>query len=101
MPAVEEFAMDKLIGEDTTVWKKYDVLSNAGGLAFTQQEFIITCGAGDPFLDDNRAFDKRLNDLKINHTYIEQEGGHNFQYWSQAAEYEVLFFHKYFNRFKK
>lgn len=101
MPEVYNFGMDKLIGKDTTVWKHFDVLSNARLLAFSQQELIITCGLSDPFLEYNKALDRKLNELKIHHTYIEQEGAHNFQYWSGAAQYEVLFFHRFFEQFKR
>ncbi|SFW90041.1 EamA family transporter [Chitinophaga sancti] len=101
VPEVYNFGMSKLIGTDTAVWKRYDVLSNARQLAFSQQELIMTCGISDPFLVYNRALDAKLNELKIHHTYIEQEGGHNFQYWSAAAEYEVLFFHRYFEGYRK
>lgn len=101
LPEVRTFGIDKLIGNDTAVWQRYDVLSNARMLAFSQQELIMTCGTSDPFLEYNRMLDRKLNEWRIHHTYIEQEGEHNFQYWSGAAEYEVLFFHRFFEKFKK
>lgn len=101
MPEIHTFGIDKLIGNDAAVWQRYDVLSNARMLAFSQQELIMTCGTDDPFLEYNRTLDKKLNELSIHHTYIEQEGAHNFQYWSGAAEYEVLFFHRFFGKYKR
>lgn len=101
LPEVRTFGIDKLIGNDTAVWKRYDVLSNARTLAFSQQEVILACGTEDPFLEYNRALDRKLNELKIHHTYMEQEGEHNFQYWSGVAEYEVLFFHRFFLRYSR
>lgn len=98
VPFIHDFGIDKLIGNDSTAWKKYDVLSNAQQLAFSQQEIMISCGTSDPFLSFNRQLDQKLNELKIHHTYMEQEGEHNFRYWSEAAEYQVLFFHRFFER---
>lgn len=100
VPFIHDFGIDKLIGNDSAVWKKFDVLGNAQQLAFSQQEIIFSCGTSDPFLTFNRQLDQKLNELKIHHTYMEQQGEHNFQYWSDAAEYEVLFFHKYFNLYR-
>lgn len=96
VPFIHDFGMDKLIGSDSATWRRYDVLSNAQQLAFSQQEIMISCGTSDPFLQFNRQLDQKLNELKIHHTYMEQEGEHNFRYWSEAATYQVLFFHRFF-----
>jgi S-formylglutathione hydrolase FrmB len=93
-PYITAFGIDKLI--DAASWKQYDVLSNCSLYQFTQQRIILTCGYSDPFLPYNRALHVQFNHLKIDHSYMEQPGGHDFEYWSEAAAYVVLFMHKYF-----
>ncbi|MFB6457804.1 alpha/beta hydrolase-fold protein [Chitinophaga sp. Hz27] len=100
LPFIQDFGINKIIGNDSTVWKQYDVLQNAGLLAFSQQEIILSCGTADPFLLYNRALDVKLNELHIAHTYVESPGAHDFKYWSEAAQYEVLFLHQYFEQYK-
>ncbi|NIG55960.1 alpha/beta hydrolase-fold protein [Chitinophaga sp. Cy-1792] len=100
VPFIKDFGINKLIGNDSASWKQYDVLQNARQLAFSQQEIILTCGTDDPFLPYNRELNATLNKLHIAHTYVESPGAHDFRYWSDAAQYEVLFLHNYFERYK-
>ena len=34
----------------------------------------------------------------IAHTFIVRPGSHNHDYWRNALEYQLLFFHNYFDR---
>jgi enterochelin esterase-like enzyme len=36
-------------------------------------------------------------ELDIPHDYIERPGGHSWDYWGNAVEYQLLFFSKLFN----
>ena len=52
----------------------------------------IDCGAEDPFLEDNRAFHKQLESLKITHEYEEFTGSHDWAYWDTHIQ-EAIAFH--------
>ncbi|MDP4284412.1 MAG: alpha/beta hydrolase family protein [Bacteroidota bacterium] len=57
---------------------------------------IFDCGINDPFIENNRKLHGELLKLKIPHDYTERNGTHNWDYWSNAVCYQLLFFHKYF-----
>jgi enterochelin esterase-like enzyme len=49
----------------------------------------------------NRAMHDKLLKLKIPHDYTERPGKHDWLYWSNAVDYQMLFFRKYFDRVLK
>jgi putative tributyrin esterase len=52
----------------------------------------IDCGTSDFLLDQNRAFHKHLEAMKIAHEYEEFPGGHDWAYWDQHVR-EAIAFH--------
>jgi S-formylglutathione hydrolase FrmB len=61
---------------------------------------IFDCGNDDPFAGINRELHQKMLKLKIPHDYIERPGTHNWDYWSNAVQYQLLFFRNYFDRLK-
>jgi len=59
---------------------------------------IFDCGINDPFIKTNRQLHAELAELKIPHDYIERNGTHNWDYWSNAVSFQLLFFHKFFQK---
>ena len=57
---------------------------------------IFDCGMDDFFLEANRAIKREMDYRNIPHTYIERPGGHNWDYWREAVQYQLLFFDAYF-----
>ena len=53
---------------------------------------IQMCGTEDFLLEENRTFDKTLNDLGYNHLYIEAKGDHEWPYWDKAIQYAFMYF---------
>ena len=53
----------------------------------------IDCGTEDFLLDQNRAFHKHLETLKVEHEYEEFPGGHEWGYWDLHIQ-QALAFHK-------
>lgn len=51
----------------------------------------IDCGTSDFLLEDNRAFHQHLVDLGIPHSYAEYPGGHDWGYWDQHVQEQILF----------
>jgi putative tributyrin esterase len=52
----------------------------------------IDCGTEDGLLDENRAFHRHLEKLRIPHEYAEHPGTHNWAFWDERVQ-EALRFH--------
>lgn len=61
---------------------------------------VMDCGTEDFVLEMSRLAHKKMLDLKIPHDYTERPGGHDWNYWRTAVQYQLLFFRKYFDRNK-
>ena len=59
-------------------------------------KIIFYCGVSDFFINVNRARHQKLVDKKIDHDYIERPGEHNWNYWNNSVQYQLLFFHNFF-----
>ncbi|HEX2606813.1 MAG TPA: alpha/beta hydrolase family protein [Flavisolibacter sp.] len=59
---------------------------------------IIDCGTQDRIIGMSRAAHEKMLKLKIPHDYIERPGTHDWDYWRNAIEYQLLFFRKYFDK---
>jgi putative tributyrin esterase len=56
------------------------------------------CGVSDPYIEQNRAFRQRLQELGITHQYAEHEGGHSWEYWHKHLADHLLFHDDAFRR---
>jgi len=54
--------------------------------------FRFDCGTEDLLIDHNRLLHKKLEENKIQHTYVEYPGGHEWDYWRKHVEESLLFF---------
>ncbi|MCC7245425.1 MAG: hypothetical protein IT269_07090 [Saprospiraceae bacterium] len=79
-------------------WEKNSVINLLPALKNRKIPMILDCGLGDFFLPVNRAVHQRLLELGIPHEYTERPGEHNSAYWSNAVDYQIVFFDKFFNR---
>jgi|KBSSwiS6_1023812.scaffolds.fasta_scaffold00558_3 S-formylglutathione hydrolase FrmB len=99
-PFPRNWHLSKRLG-DTTLnadnWKNYSVLNVIDHYHGDSSKIIIDCGLDDFFLDVNRALHKKMQDLKIQHDYIERPGKHDWDYWRNAVKYQLLFFKNYFD----
>jgi enterochelin esterase-like enzyme len=64
------------------------LLANKERLPF----FRFDCGSEDFLLNDNRQLHKSLQENNIEHTYVENPGGHQWNYWRTHIEDSLLFF---------
>lgn len=53
---------------------------------------VLDCGSDDFFINDNRELHQVLNSYKVAHDYTERPGGHTWDYWNNAIQYQMLFF---------
>jgi S-formylglutathione hydrolase FrmB len=81
-------------------WTSYSVTTVIETPASDSLAIIIDCGTEDFFYSVNHALHEKMVRLKIPHDYIERPGKHDWAYWNNAVEYQVLFFADYFRKMK-
>lgn len=91
----------KRLGDTTRLdtWKSHSVIHMVEN--YNRKDsilMIIDCGTEDFFYKDNHALHEKMLKLGIPHEYIERPGKHDWKYWGDSVEYQLLFFAKYFNR---
>jgi S-formylglutathione hydrolase FrmB len=94
----------KLIGDTiqyADTWKKFSVINVVENYPKDSLDIIIDCGVDDFFYSSNNALHEKMLKLKIPHDYIARPGNHNWNYWGNAVQYQLLFFRKYFDRMLK
>ncbi len=83
-----KFGLHKVFGPLDVAFKSENDISilAAKSKAASLPYLYFDCGAEDPFLEQNRDFDKLLNIRKIAHEFHELPGNHNWKYWDQQLE---------------
>ncbi|WP_129716581.1 alpha/beta hydrolase family protein [Pedobacter sp. SYP-B3415] len=77
-------------------WAANSVIEQLHLLTPGKLALIIDCGKGDFFYDVNVALHEKLDYLNINHDFIIRPGVHNWEYWSNAVGYQLLYFSRFF-----
>lgn len=77
-------------------WKIYSVINVVEQYPKDSVAIIIDCGTEDFFYTVNHALHEKMVTLKIPHDYIERPGKHDWDYWKNAVQYQLLFFSKHF-----
>ncbi|MBA4260030.1 MAG: XynC protein [Chitinophaga sp.] len=95
------YGVEKILG-DTAVnrnyWNDWSVLNAIEKKPTDSLAIIIDCGVEDRVLPMNRAVHEKMQKLNIAHEYTERPGNHDWKYWTNAIDYQVLFFSKHFKR---
>jgi len=97
--SVHKYDVAKRIGDSSLYpenWKKYSVINVVDNAPKQPISIIIDCGVDDFFYENNKALHQKLVAMKVKHDFIERPGMHNWNYWGNAIEYQLLFFRKYF-----
>lgn len=93
--------LEGVLGDPNRYWENWvraSVVNMVPQLSPGKPELIIDCGLGDFFLGPNQEMHRRLMEAKIPHDYTERAGEHNGEYWSNAVDYQILFFYKFFEK---
>lgn len=77
-------------------WKTYSIPYLVEHYPKDTVAMIIDCGTEDFFFKDNQALHQKMLKLKIPHEYTERPGKHDWAYWRNAVQYQLLFFANYF-----
>ncbi|WP_143307893.1 alpha/beta hydrolase [Chitinophaga vietnamensis] len=100
-PFPKSWNLPKIFGDpgpNGANWTNYMVIKQIEQLKPGTLPLIIDCGVKDFFIDVNRNLHQRLLQLGIPHDYTERPGEHNWDYWSNSVQYQLLFFHRFFAR---
>lgn len=79
-------------------WEKNTVINMLHLLTPGSLSLIIDCGTEDFFYDVNQSLHEQLRYRNIKHDYIIRPGAHNWEYWTNAVKYQILFMHNFFER---
>lgn len=77
-------------------WEKNTIINMLNLLTADSLALIIDCGTDDFFYKVNHALHEQLLMRNIPHDYIERPGSHNWEYWTNSVQYQLLFFHQFF-----
>ena len=102
-PFPKSWNLPNILGEyeqNKERWYEYTVMRQVELLKNNQLAMIIDCGIDDFFMPMNRALHEKLLQLKIDHDYIERPGEHNHIYWGSSIDFQILFFHHFFQKNK-
>ena len=96
--------MSKLLGtykEQPENWEANTCINQVHLLTSNSLALIIDCGIDDFFYKVNVAIHEKLLYHGIPHDFIVRPGGHNWEYWTNAIRFQLLFMKHYFNTGKK
>lgn len=80
------------IEEHPENWERNTVINMTDMLRPDSLKIIFDCGTDDFFLGVNRALHEKLLEKGIPHDFHQRPGAHNWTYWSNAVQYQMLFF---------
>lgn len=77
-------------------WEKYTVINMLHLLRPNSLSLLIDCGTEDFFYKVNESLHQELLYRNIPHDYITRPGAHNWNYWQNAIQYQLLFMSNFF-----
>ena len=100
-PFPDSWEMKKQLGElkeNPERWDAHTVINQIDGLRDGELALVIDCGYQDFFYRVNMNLHEKLMQRGVGHDFLTRSGEHNSAYWSNSLPYQVLFFHRYFQR---
>lgn len=101
-PFPDRWDMKLQLGEysqNTERWDAYTVINQLPESGTSDlPSLIIDCGSEDFFYEVNKALHEKLLTRHIPHDFIIRPGAHNRPYWKNAIDYQLLFFHLFFQK---
>lgn len=79
-------------------WKENTIVNMTHLLVPKQLALIIDCGKEDFFYQVNVKLHEELQYYNIPHDFIIRPGTHNWEYWTNAVKYQLLFFNDFFSK---
>ena len=82
-------------------WEKYTVINLLHLIKPNSIALIIDCGTEDFFYKVNENLHQQMLYRNIAHDYITRPGAHNWNYWVNAVQYQLLFMSNFFKSQRK
>jgi len=82
--------------ENPDNWEKKTVINLLYLVKPNSLALLIDCGTEDFFYKVNENLHQQLLYRNIAHDYITRPGAHNWNYWNNAIQYQLLFMNNYF-----
>lgn len=98
-PFPKNWEMEQRVGSyaaHTDWWEKNTVINLLHLYVPGSLSIIIDCGTEDFFYKVNEELHQQLLLRNIPHDYITRPGAHNWPYWNNAVQYQLLFMKKFF-----
>ncbi len=95
------FDVSKRIGDTITYaqnWNDYSVINLVEHYPKDSLAIIFDIGTDDFFYASNHALHEKMLKLKIPHDYTERPGKHDWAYWRNSIQFQLMFFRNYFNK---
>jgi S-formylglutathione hydrolase FrmB len=103
-PFPKNWQLSEKIGDTITHaddWTKLSVINVIENYPKDSLAIIFDCGTEDFFYTVNHELHEKMLRLKIPHDYIERPGKHDWNYWGNSVQYQLLFFSDYFKNMQK
>jgi len=96
----KRYSIDKILGDTSNNKQRYfdySIMKEMEQYPKDSLSIIMDCGTEDFVIEMNRAAHKKMQSLKIPHDYTERPGKHDWNYWRNAIQYQLLYFRNYFD----
>ena len=84
------------IREKPENWDRYTVTNMLDRVQDGALALIFDCGTEDFFFKVNDTLHQKMLERKIPHDFIARPGKHDWPYWTNAIQYQLLFMHRFF-----
>jgi S-formylglutathione hydrolase FrmB len=81
-------------------WEQNTVINLLHLITPNSLSLLIDCGTEDFFYEVNKKLHEELSYRNIAHDFITRPGAHNWPYWQNAVQYQLLFMSNYFKAAK-
>ena len=102
-PFPNNWDMAKRLGtyaKEPARWESHTVINQLHLLTAKSLALMIDCGTEDFFYKVNLNLNEQLLYRNIPHDIVTRPGAHNWNYWSNAVLYQMLFMHEFFGNSK-
>jgi S-formylglutathione hydrolase FrmB len=98
----KRYGVDKILGDSSNKQQYIDhsIMKEMEHYPKDSLAIIMDCGTEDFVIEMSRAVHKKMSMLRIPHDYTERPGKHDWKYWGNAVEYQLLYFRNFFDRKK-
>jgi S-formylglutathione hydrolase FrmB len=79
-------------------WERHTVINLVHLLTPKSLALIIDCGTEDFFYTVNCRLHEKLLERNIPHDFISRPGVHNWEYWKNAVQYQLVYFRNFFGK---